>query len=135
MGIWATTALFVGLSELEFLPTAYLAESPAARYITDLITIAVTFGGIYLTLRMPAFAKAKKEMAVEDDTQAYAACAKWTLRQLICLAIVVWSNAVLYYACDFTSMAQYGLIITLIAALFCYPSNPQAFLSQRPKQQ
>ncbi len=135
LGIWATAALFVGLSELEILPTAYLAESPTTRYVTDLVAVVLTFGGTFLALRLPAFAAAKREMADTDDATAYAAYAKWSLRQLVCLAAVVWGNAVIYYACHFLSMAQYGLLIALIAAIFCYPSSPQAFLSPRRPQQ
>lgn len=133
LAIWAAAAAIAGLSEAELLPTGYLPATPQVQYAVSLACTILTLGGIYIALRLPATAAARKQVADKDEAAALAAYARWNLRQQACIATATLANCLAYYACDYGNAAQFGAVVTLIGSLFCWPSAA-AFQSQHNRQ-
>ena len=115
--------IIILLFEEHILPSSFIPPTPATDYVLSLISLIVTFGGIFVALRL--FKKEKQELArtgedAEAQRQVYL---KWNGRRLGIIFSAVFTNLIIYYGGSFNESAKYSLIITLIGAIFCWPEK------------
>lgn len=115
--------ILILLFEEHVLPSNFIPSTPGTDYVLSLISLIVTFGGIFIALRL--FKKEKQEMArTGEDTEAQRQVyLKWNGRRLGIIFSAVFTNLIIYYGGSFYESAMYSLIITLIGALFCWPEK------------
>lgn len=115
--------ILILLFEEHVLPSNFIPSTPGTDYVLSLISLIVTFGGIFIALRL--FKKEKQEMArTGEDTEAQRQVyLKWNGRRLGIIFSAVFTNLIIYYGGSFNESAMYSLIITLIGALFCWPEK------------
>ena len=115
--------ILILLFEEHVLPSNFIPSTPSTDYVLSLISLIVTFGGIFIALRL--FKKEKQEMArTGEDTEAQRQVyLKWNGRRLGIIFSAVFTNLIIYYGGSFNESAMYSLIITLIGALFCWPEK------------
>ena len=115
--------ILILLFEEHVLPSNFIPSTPGTDYVLSLISLIVTFGGIFIALRL--FKKEKQEMArTGEDTEAQRQVyLKWNGRRLGIIFSAVFTNLIIYYGGSFNESALYSLIITLIGALFCWPEK------------
>ena len=115
--------ILILLFEEHVLPSNFIPSTPGTDYVLSLISLIVTFGGIFIALRL--FKKEKQEMArTGEDTEAQRQVyLKWNGRRLGIIFSAVFTNLITYYGGSFNESAMYSLIITLIGALFCWPEK------------
>ena len=115
--------ILILLFEEHVLPSNFIPSTPGTDYVLSLISLIVTFGGIFIALRL--FKKEKQEMArTGEDTEAKRQVyLKWNGRRLGIIFSAVFTNLIIYYGGSFNESAMYSLIITLIGALFCWPEK------------
>jgi hypothetical protein len=111
------------LFEEHVLPSGIIPSTPGTDYVLSLISLIVTFGGIFIALRL--FKKEKQEMArTGDDAEALRQVyLKWNGRRIGIIFSAVFTNLIIYYGGSFNESAKYSLIITLIGAIFCWPEK------------
>lgn len=109
-----TAVIFVALSECDIIPTGYISERQIL-YRLEMLSVISTLGGTYLALRLLFFKKIKQL----DDV----AKRKWMFARTAIIGFPVWLNTVLYYAGSYTTTAQYALLISLTACVFCWPAQ------------
>ena len=115
--------ILILLFEEHVLPSNFIPSTPSTDYVLSLISLIVTFGGIFIALRL--FKKEKQEMArtgedAEAQRQVYL---KWNGRRIGIIFSAVFTNLIIYYGGSFNESAKYSLIITLIGAIFCWPEK------------
>lgn len=115
-------SLLALLSEAGTLPMDYIGDEPHKLYWINLYAIAVSFGGMFLCLRMFVFKNVKKALVAEEESGAFAAYYRWTLVRLALIALALWSNTLLYCSTSYTSTPQYCILVTLVTCVFCWPS-------------
>lgn len=125
VGIWIAGAVWTLLSELDILPTEYLAHTPTADYAVSLASIITAIVGTYLALRLMAFKAIRRRLQdtagnEADNSRLYVRLAT---ARLGVMALALWTNAVLYYATAYVGSTRYCLLIAMIAAVFCWPSE------------
>ena len=115
--------ILILLFEEHVLPSNFIPSTPGTDYVLSLISLIVTFGGIFIALRL--FKKEKQEMArTGEDTEAQRQVyLKWNGRRLGIIFSAVFTNLIIYYGGTFNESAMYSFIITLIGAIFCWPSK------------
>ena len=115
--------ILILLFEEHVLPSNFIPSTPGTDYVLSLISLIVTFGGIFIALRL--FKKEKQEMArTGEDTEAQRQVyLKWNGRRLGIIFSAVFTNLIIYYGGSFNESAKYSLIITLIGAIFCWPEK------------
>lgn len=115
--------IIVLLFEEHVLPSGFIPPTPETNYVLSLISLIVTFGGIFIALRL--FKKEKQEMtrAGEDTEAQRQVYLKWNGRRLGIIFSAAFTNLIIYYGGAFNESAMYSLIITLIGALFCWPEK------------
>lgn len=115
--------ILILLFEEHVLPSNFIPSTPGTDYVLSLISLIVTFGGIFIALRL--FKKEKQEMArTGEDTEAQRQVyLKWNGRRLGIIFSAAFTNLIIYYGGSFNESAMYSLIITLIGALFCWPEK------------
>lgn len=108
------------LFEYQLLPVDLIPPSPATGYALNLLSISTAVGGCFALLycfRIDAIAKRyKAEGESFAVTVIKARLYLWVVLMLI--------NVVLYYEAKFVTDAQYGILILLIAVVFCWPALP-----------
>lgn len=115
-------ACIISLSELEWLPVAYVEPSATTIYVAQLLSVAMAVGGCYAALRMFAFPRVKARIVGLDREEALRAYAGYALLRSAIIAVAICGNAVIYYAVAYDGAALYCLLISLTASLFCWPS-------------
>ena len=115
--------ILILLFEEHVLPSNFIPSTPGTDYVLSLISLIVTFGGIFIALRL--FKKEKQEMArTGEDTEAQRQVyLKWNGRRIGIIFSAVFTNLIIYYGGSFNESAKYSLIITLIGAIFCWPEK------------
>ena len=116
-------ALLALCFEENFLPTSFYDTTPESDYLLSVISLAVTFGGVFGALRLFKFEKVQKELnAIETDI-AFAAYRKWNTLRIILIFIPIYYNLIVYYGVGYNTSAMYCMLIAIIGALFCWPTQ------------
>ncbi len=117
--------ILILLFEEHTLPASFLPSSPEVDYVLNLISLIVTLGGVFIALRL--FKKEKVDIAQHqgDEEALRLSYLKWNGRRIGIIFSAAFTNLIIYYGGSFNESAMYSLIITLIGALFCWPSKFQ----------
>ncbi len=113
------TATYATLSELSVLPSGFLGGNGQWQYVLDVLCVVLCIGGTYTALRLMSFAKTRRELALHGASAYF----KWDALRLAILAISLFTEVFVYYATLQSQTAHYALMISLIAAVFCFPSQ------------
>ncbi|MEE0805010.1 MAG: hypothetical protein U0L77_06265 [Prevotellamassilia sp.] len=111
------------LFENQVLPTGFIPSSPGTDYAVSLISLIVTFGGVFLALHLSKKEKEDKNLTEGDAETKRLAYLKWNGRRIGIIFSAVFTNLIIYYGGTFNESAMYSLVITLLGALFCWPGK------------
>lgn len=128
--VWIVSICLVALSEADLLPTCYAPASVQVQYMVQLYSVVSALAGSYMALRLFAFPRIKERIARAEEPEAMGVFRKYVWLRTALIAVVLWSNAALYYACSFHQTALYCFLISAAASVFCWPSE-DAFRSLR----
>ena len=117
--IFVLAGTFATLSEKGILPVGYLGRHSQLQYALDVLCAAVCMGGTIVLLRLMAFKNVKTDL-VERGAAAYL---YWDGVRLLLMAACVLLEVFVYYATLKSQTAHYALMISLIAAVFCFPTQ------------
>ena len=117
--IFVLAGTFAVFSEKGILPIGYLGGYPQLQYALDVLCTAICIGGTIVLLRLMAFKKVKADLA-ESGEPAYF---HWNGVRLTLLAVCVFVEVFVYYATLKSQTAHYALMVLLIAAVFCVPTQ------------
>lgn len=115
--------ILILLFEENALPASFIPSSPEADYVLNLISLIVTLGGVFVALRL--FKKEKEDRARHEGNEEALRLSylKWNGRRIGIIFSAAFTNLIIYYGGSFNESAMYSLIITLLGALFCWPSK------------
>lgn len=130
VAIWIITGLIALCSEKGILPVEYLPHDPNTDYAVGVVSFFTAIGGTYLALRLLAFKTFVRKMTGMDEVGARMVYKKWCFARLAVIAVAMWVNVLLYYATSYADSVKYCLLIVMIAAVFCWPSEGE-FNSKR----
>lgn len=123
IGIWITTLLYILLSESGDLPAGFIGQDATTLYLLDILAVGLALCGTYTALRLLSLRPVKEQIRQENPEASGKAYLRWDTLRLCVLAVSIWGCAFLYYATLSTNTAQYCLLISLLASLFCRPSQ------------
>ena len=89
----------------------------------SLVSLVVTLGGVFFALQVTKKEKQDKTFTEGDDEAKRRAYLKWNGRRMGIIFSAVFTNLIIYYGGTFNESAMYSFIITLIGAIFCWPSK------------
>lgn len=116
-------AVLALLFEEGFLPIDFLNLTAEMRYVFDLLSIALTFNGLFFALRLFKFKSVKQQLEAEDTAKAFAAYRTWNTIRISMIFFPMYWDLLVYYGSGFNQSAMYCLLITVIGALFCWPTS------------
>lgn len=117
---WSIVIIYVLLSEIELLPTAYIAPDAQTLYGLNMLCIVLCLAGTWGCLRMFAIDKVKKN--IEDSPQNIIT---WNIVRTSILGICILINAIIYYATLSDTTPLYCMLITLTGFVFCWPKREE----------
>ncbi|MGN1354341.1 MAG: hypothetical protein ACI4V2_05460 [Alloprevotella sp.] len=123
VAVWAIAGVWALLSEMGVCPTDYISGSPSTDYTLNLLAFALTIGGFYLGLRLPAFKWSVKKLTQEDDEKARGWYRTMAGLRTLLLGLPVVYDVVIYYAAPYATSVKYCLLIALVGLLFGWPSK------------
>lgn len=123
VAVWVIAGMWALLSEMGVCPTDYISGSPSTDYTLNLLAFALTIGGFYLGLRLPAFKGSVKKLSAEEAGEAWAWYKKMATVRTLLLGLPVVYDVVIYYAAPYATSVKYCLLIALIGLLFGWPSK------------
>ncbi len=116
-------AVLALLFEEGVLPVGFLPTDATMQYVFALLCVAMTFGNVFVALRLFKSKKVVEQLNSTETSAAFAAYRKWnTMRILLIFLPAMW-NLIVYYGLDFNSSAMYCFLIVAIGALFCWPTS------------
>lgn len=127
--VFAIVIVLFALFEYAILPTDLIPNTPAGTYAIDLVSIVTAVGGCFALLYCFRFGAVKG--FVERGGQQ--ALAKVHTLRLVAWLVLMCVNVVFYYEARFATNAQYGILILLVAGVFCWPAEAP-ILSQDKKK-
>lgn len=116
--VFVVAAALAALFERGVLPTSFLGGSTGAQYALDLLCVVLCMGGTYAALRLMSFPTVRRSI----QTDVAVAYPRWAGRRTLIIALCVWVEVFAYFATLQSSTAQYTLLISLAAAVFCIPT-------------
>ena len=105
------------------LPTGFLPTDATMQYFFSLLCIAMTFGDVYVALRLFKIKKVADQLKSTETPEAFAAYRKWNTMRILLIFIPAMWNLIVYYGMNFNSSAMYCFLIVAIGALFCWPTS------------
>lgn len=110
------------LFEYDILPRAVVPDDPATTYTLNLLVITLSLGGCFLLLYWFRLPMVVSRMASAGEETAGFVSRQHTLR------ILLWGVLSLiaigcYYLAPYVHNALYGILILLIAGVFCWPAG------------
>jgi hypothetical protein len=125
--LYIVCALCVAVVALLFeeglLPVDFLGLTTEVAYVFDLLCVALTFGGVFVALRLFKFKVVQQQLDAEDTDKAFAAYRTWNTLRISMIFFPMFWNLIVYYGSGFNQSAMYCLLITVIGALFCWPTS------------
>lgn len=115
--IIAITLVYALLSETDIIPTQYLSLDTQGLYALQMLCVALSIGGTWISLRLFAFNKMKRMIQNDASGNCLAKCN--VIRTLI-IGTALLVNTLAYYATMSTS-ALYCMLICAVGILFCWP--------------
>ncbi|MBP3228408.1 MAG: hypothetical protein J6M53_06480 [Bacteroidaceae bacterium] len=112
-------AAFFALCEKGVLPTGYLGGQPQVQYVLDVVCAALCMGGTWGALRLMRFARPAADLKARGE----AAYGRWAAVRTAVVGLCVFVELFVYYATLQSQTAHYALMISIIAALFCVPTQ------------
>lgn len=117
--IFVLVGSFAAFAEKGLISVGFLDEKTSLQYVFDLLCVIFCMGGTFVMLRLMAFKRVKSEL-VEQGEKAYY---KWDFVRLILIAVCVLTEVFVYYATLRSQTAHYALMVSLIASVFCIPTQ------------
>ncbi|MBQ8226883.1 MAG: hypothetical protein IJZ92_05545 [Bacteroidaceae bacterium] len=138
--VWLITALLFLAFESGELPTLYFQPDVEQAYALQVVAVVLTLLGSYVSMRLMAFSSVKQSVQRQEEVSALRTYSTLCLVRTLLVAIAIWYNLLVYYLADFSSTFFYCFLITIVASLFCWPSQAtfesmRAPQSQEPKNQ
>jgi archaellum biogenesis protein FlaJ (TadC family) len=115
--------ILVLLFEEHVLPSGFIPSNPSTDYVMSLVSLVVTLGGVFFAMQVTKKEKQDKTFTEGDDEAKRRAYLKWNGRRMGIIFSAVFTNLIIYYGGTFNESAMYSFIITLIGAIFCWPSK------------
>lgn len=138
--VWLVTVMLFLAIESGALPTMYFQPDVEQAYALQVVAVALTLLGSYVSMRLMAFSGVKKSVRSQEEMPALHTYATLCIVRTLLVAIAIWYNLLVYYLTDFSTTLFYCFLITVVASLFCWPSQAtfeamRAPQSQEPKNQ
>lgn len=124
--------LLVLLFETDILMPGFLPGDNTTQYLVGLASVALTFGGCYLALKLFAFGCIKRQL--EDEKTALSAFNKWQSVRMAIIAIMILGDITLYYGSLASDSPKYCCVIAALAVVFCWPNPPKSAKSETLEQ-
>ena len=125
LAVWIGTGVWAFLSEMDVCPTDYISGAPTTDYTLNLLAIALTIGGFYLGLRLPAFKCSARKLSAEAPEEAWNWYKKMAAMRTLLLGLPVVYDVIIYYAAPYATSVKYCLLIALVGLLFGWPSKAE----------
>jgi len=124
ISIWVIAIVWAILSVTDVVPTEFLPHNAMTDYNVSVISIVTAIGDTYLALRLPSFRVFRHRFReVKDEDAGQRLYARIALIRVAIIATAMWMNDFLYFATTYSASTQYCLLITMIAAVFCWPTQ------------
>lgn len=108
--------IFASLSELDVLPTAYLALNAQSAYAMNMLCVLLTLGGTFVSLRLFAMNKVKQNIK-----KNHSCIIEWNIIRTLILGVCMIINIMAYYALCNDTTPLYCFLITITGFVFCWP--------------
>ena len=138
--VWLVTVMLFLAFESGALPTMYFQPDVEQAYALQVVAVVLTLLGSYVSMRLMAFSGVKQSVQSQEEMPALHTYATLCIVRTLLVAIAIWYNLLVYYLADFSTTLFYCFLITVVASLFCWPSQAtfeamRAPQSQEPKNQ
>ena len=90
-----------------------------ARYVLDVLCVVLCIVGTYVALRLMSFKRVQHLLQTSGDAVYY----RWVGIRTFIVALCIWSEVVVYFVTLQSQTAHYALFISLVAAVFCIPTQ------------
>ena len=114
--LWAFTALWVLLQEVDILPSYYLPHTAQLNYLVTLLCIVTSIGGSWLAYKLFSFKSVKAQLK-----QSQAKVKRWLFVRFLLIVVAIVPSVFFYYAGGYGETALYCFLIALIMSLLCFP--------------
>lgn len=118
--VWLLVALGAALSEAEVLPTGYLAVTAEGLYAIQMVCVALLLVVPWLSLKWFHFTFVRKALMANPASRG-----RWNLYRILLMGGFLFFNLGMYYALLSTTTPLFGLLIGLMAYVFCMPKRSE----------
>lgn len=131
--VWVLTACYVIMSETGWLPTCSVSFPVYAEYWAQIYSVVSALAGSYIALRLFAFRRIKEKIGRQEEPKALRTYCRYAGLRIGLIAVVMWSNALMYYIHSFHPTTLYCFLISAVASCFCWPSKTSFRNLRTPK--
>lgn len=118
IGVWVVVGLLMLLSELDVLPTGYVAADAQTTYALHVLCIVLTLGCTWSALRLLATPAVRRNLRSRPQQLR-----RWNLLRTGLLAFAIVVDVMVYYALLGSTTPLFCLLIALTGFVFCWPKN------------
>ena len=133
--VWLVTVMLFLAFESGALPTMYFQPDVEQAYALQVVAVVLTLLGSYVSMRLMAFSSVKQSVRSQEEMPALHTYATLCIVRTLLVAIAIWYNLLVYYLADFSTTLFYCFIITVVASLFCWPSQTTFETMRAPQLQ
>lgn len=117
-------SIIFALFEFGVLPTKLIPPSNETTYAVDLVSIITAFGGTFLLLYAFRLKPIRSRYEALEGAAAEAFAVKVCNARLVVWLVLMLINTVLYHETSNVTNPKYGIIVLVIAGIFCWPTLP-----------
>ena len=99
--VWLVTVMLFLAFESGALPTMYFQPDVEQAYALQVVAVALTLLGSYVSMRLMAFSGVKQSVRSQEEMPALHTYATLCIVRTLLVAIAIWYNLLVYYLADF----------------------------------